>query len=76
MEGTEHERGTEHGVAAGNGHGGEDFHLPAPSIWPLVLAGGVTLLAFGIVTNLTFSIIGLLLSAWALAGWIGELRHE
>ena len=52
------------------------IHLPSPSIWPVVLAGGITLLLFGVVTSLVFSVVGALLTIWALAGWIGELRHE
>lgn len=46
------------------------------SIWPFALAGGITLLMFGIVTALLISIVGALLIGWALWGWIGELRHE
>ncbi len=49
------------------------IHLPEPSVWPAVLAGGITLLTFGVVSNLTFSAAGLLLIAGALAGWIREL---
>jgi len=31
---------------------------------------------FGILTSFVFSVVGVLLIALALAGWIGELRHE
>ena len=55
---------------------GEAIHLPGPSIWPLVVGVAVTLLAFGVVTSLVFTVVGALLLAWALAGWIGELRHD
>jgi hypothetical protein len=41
----------------------------------MVLAGGVALGAFGVVAGLAFSAVGLALFVWALAGWIGELRH-
>ncbi len=62
----------------GGGDGGlpEGVHLPAPSIWPVVLAAGITLLLFGVVTSLAFSVAGALLAIVALAGWIGELRRE
>jgi hypothetical protein len=40
-----------------------------------VLALGITFLAWGIVTSLLISAVGLILFALALAGWIGELRH-
>jgi hypothetical protein len=58
-----------------DGHG-DQFHLPAPTIWPFVCGGGVALLAFGMLTSPAFSLVGLLLVARALAGWIGELRRE
>ena len=50
-------------------------HLPRPTYWPVVLAAGVVFLAWGIVTTIAISVIGLLLLALALGGWIGELRH-
>jgi hypothetical protein len=43
------------------------------SIWPLVLAGGVALLLFGVVTTLVFSVVGLALMAAAVVGWVREL---
>ncbi len=51
-------------------------HLPAPSIWPAMLALGIALLLFGVPTSYAFSVVGALLMIWAIAGWIGELRHE
>lgn len=51
-------------------------HLPAPSLWPMVCAGGIALVFFGIVTSLIFSLVGLALFAWAIVGWIGEVRRE
>ncbi len=59
-------------VEAGEPH----VHLPAPSIWPVILAFGVTLLAFGVIASLVFSAVGLALFVCALVGWVGELRHE
>jgi hypothetical protein len=53
-----------------------DIHLPSPSAWPCVCAGGITLVLFGILTSWVLSAVGALLIALALAGWIGELRHE
>jgi hypothetical protein len=52
-----------------------DVHLPAPSIWPAVLAAGVSLIAFGILTSHVFTVVGAVVFAWALAGWIAELRQ-
>lgn len=50
-------------------------HLPQPTYWPVVLALGVVFLAWGIVTTVAISAIGLALLALGLGGWIGELRH-
>ncbi|MBV9580330.1 MAG: hypothetical protein JO057_17220 [Chloroflexi bacterium] len=50
-------------------------HLPSPSVWPMTLAGGLTLLAFGILTAVGLSILGAVLMAWSLYSWIQELRH-
>ena len=46
-----------------------------PSIWPAVLSAGLALAAFGVPTSLLFSVFGVLLTAAALVGWIGELRR-
>jgi hypothetical protein len=51
-------------------------HLPSPSTWPFVVGGGITLLCFGLLTTLAFSLMGIVLLAMGLAGWIDELRHE
>ena len=50
--------------------------LPRSTYTPAVLALGIVLLFWGPVTTPIISGIGLTLSAVALAGWIGELRHE
>jgi hypothetical protein len=50
-------------------------HLPRPTYWPVVLAFGIVLLAWGVVTTLAITVIGLVLFALGLGGWIGELRH-
>ena len=50
-------------------------HLPRPSVWPMVLGGGLSLLLFGVVTSYAFIAIGVLLILGALAGWIGDLLH-
>jgi hypothetical protein len=51
-------------------------HLPAPTVWPCATAAGITLLAFGIVTTLAFSVAGALMLAFGLAGWLRELFRE
>lgn len=53
-----------------------DEALPAPTYWPVVMAVGITLIAWGVVTTPLISGAGLVLFALALAGWIGDLRRE
>lgn len=50
-------------------------HLPEPTIWPAAMAAGVSLILAGVILTPIFSIVGILLAAVALAGWIRELLH-
>ena len=52
-----------------------EHHLPSPSMWPMTVAGGLTLAGFGVLTSLALSILGVALMVWGLYGWIQELRH-
>jgi hypothetical protein len=53
-----------------------DIHLPGPSFWPIVLAGGLVLIAIGVVSSFTFSIVGILILLTAIGGWAMENRAE
>jgi hypothetical protein len=48
-------------------------HGPAPSIWPVTLALGVSIAAAGIVTHWLVVVSGLLLTVLAIAAWTAEL---
>ena len=50
--------------------------LPRPTYWPAALAFALVLVAWGIATTYLISIIGAILLAISLAGWIGELLHD
>ncbi len=50
--------------------------LPRPTYWPLVLAFGIVLIPFGLITSLLITGIGLIIFIIGLSGWIGELLHE
>lgn len=50
--------------------------VPQPTAWPMVLAFGTTLLAWGIVTSWIIAGVGLVLFACGVGGWIAEMRHE
>jgi hypothetical protein len=53
------------------------IQLPRPTAWPLVLALGIALVLAGLVTNLAFGILGLLLSVAGSVGWFRQvLPHE
>ena len=54
----------------------EHVHLPTPTVWPFVLGAGVSLAALGVATTVFFTVVGVALTVWALAGWIKDLRHE
>ena len=54
----------------------ETLTQPAGSLWPVVLAAGITLLLFGILTSVAFSAAGLAVTAAGIVGWIRELRDE
>lgn len=54
----------------------EEIHLPKPSIWPAVCGIGIGLVGFGVVTSPVFSVAGLIVIAWSLGGWIGEMCYD
>ncbi len=50
--------------------------LPRPTYWPVVMALGITFVAWGILTTWIITAVGALLFVLALVGWIGEIKHE
>ena len=51
--------------------------VPAPTAWPLILAFGLATLAAGLVTDVSISILGGVLSIAAVLGWFrAVLPHE
>ncbi|MBX3415339.1 MAG: hypothetical protein KF708_21830 [Pirellulales bacterium] len=56
-----------------SGEPAASFELPAPTAWPIVLALGICLLAAGVVTNLAFSLLGLMLAIAGVRGWVLDL---
>jgi hypothetical protein len=60
--------------------GEPEVELPAPTVWPLVLAFGLTLLFAGLLTSAAVSVLGALLTLVGCAGWFREVlphqRHE
>jgi hypothetical protein len=60
--------------------GPETIAMPAPTVWPLVTALGITLGGAGLVTHLAVSVVGLGLFLCGLVGWWREVlpveHHE
>jgi hypothetical protein len=55
----------------------EGVVLPVPTIWPLVLALGVSLMIAGMVTHWVISVVGVILALRSAVGWFFEvLPHE
>jgi len=53
------------------------IELPAPTAWPLALAFGFTLMFAGLLTNVSLSLLGLVLAVAGCVGWFREvLPHE
>jgi hypothetical protein len=50
--------------------------LPLPSIWPLVLAVGVAVLTTGLVYGLWLLLLGVVLVATSLWGWVAAVNRE
>jgi hypothetical protein len=56
-----------------------EVELPAPTAWPLILALGCTLLFAGLLTSISVTVLGALLSLVASVGWFREVfpkEHE
>jgi hypothetical protein len=51
----------------------DSVEMPQPTIWPMVLALGLLLVALGVATNLTIAISGAALFVFALTGWVYQL---
>ena len=54
----------------GDDHGG--IHLPDMSYYPFILAGGLTIIAAGLMTEIWIIVIGALVLVWGLLGWSME----
>jgi hypothetical protein len=56
-----------------------EIETPAPTSWPLVLAFGFTLMSAGLLTSISVSALGVVLTVAGCAGWFREVfprEHE
>jgi hypothetical protein len=51
----------------------EPIAMPAPTVWPLIMALGMTLGGAGLVTHVAVSVVGLVLFLRGAVGWWGEV---
>lgn len=54
------------------GHDEPQIHLPPPSMAPVTIGIGITILSFGILYGLVLLVIGGLIFLAGLAGWLIE----
>jgi hypothetical protein len=57
----------------------DEIEVPAPTAWPLVLAFGSTLIFAGLLTSLSVSLLGVVLTIAGCVGWFREVfpyEHE
>jgi cytochrome c oxidase subunit 1 len=47
-------------------------HLPSPSYWPVVVALGLPLIAYGLIFNLAWAVPGVILLIGGIYGWAME----
>lgn len=62
-----------------NSEAPREIDVPASTAWPLVLAFGFTLLFAGLLTSVSVTVLGAVLSVAACAGWFREVfpqQHE
>ncbi|MCB9419889.1 MAG: hypothetical protein H6667_08800 [Ardenticatenaceae bacterium] len=50
--------------------------LPRPTYWPVIMALGITFLAWGAITTWITVTLGAVLFVLSLVGWIGDIRNE
>ncbi|HZQ42929.1 MAG TPA: hypothetical protein VFA99_06730 [Acidobacteriaceae bacterium] len=73
--GTGHAGETHHGAVHATHHG--TIHLPAPTMWPFLMAMGVTLIFFSLVTSPWVMWLGIVLTVGPAIGWFrAVLPHE
>ena len=51
-----------------------EVHVPSPSFWPITLAAGLALIAIGVVSSIFISLLGVIITIAAIAGWALENR--
>jgi hypothetical protein len=50
--------------------------IPEPTYWPFLLAFGIVLIFWGLISAWLISVAGAIIFFASLAGWIGDMIHE
>jgi hypothetical protein len=69
-------RADEPAVAAAPSGPPEGVHLPPPSLLPLLVSAGAAVMLFGVAVGLEFALLGTLMTALALIGWLYDAGRE
>ncbi len=64
---------SEHAAGTRQFEPSQGVEMPRATIWPIVVALGITMLGAGWATNLLLSAVGAILFVLGLAGWISQL---
>ena len=65
-------RSAEEVLAAEEAKAEAHIHLPSPSYWPIVLAFGLPIIAYGIIYNLVLAVAGAAILLLGIFGWVLE----
>lgn len=76
MTDTENFAQNQHSSPDESGNPPKPGNVAQPTYWPLILAVGITMFAWGWVTTLLFTALGLILIIAAIVNWIGDIRHD
>jgi hypothetical protein len=55
---------------------GEEIHLPGPSLFPVLLAVGITFALVGVTLGAVFWVPGVILSVVIIIRWVASTRRE
>lgn len=55
---------------------GEEIHLPGPSLIPLALTVGITMILLGLTTTWFLVIVGGIITIFCLVRWVMDTRRD
>lgn len=50
--------------------------IPKPTFWPIFTAFGVLLLFWGLITSFILSLVGVVVLAFSISGWVSDLNKS